>query len=73
MACPNGCIGGGGQPPASNARKAERLKAIFKEEDSLELKIPQQNPALTYVYEELMQGRQHELLHIHYPLHGDHH
>ena len=73
MACPNGCIGGGGQPPASNARKAERFKAIFKEDDRLELKIPQQNPALKYVYDELMQGRAHELLHIHYPLHGDHH
>ena len=73
MACPNGCIGGGGQPPASNARKAERFSAIFKEDDRLELKIPQQNPALQYVYDELMQGRAHELLHIHYPLHGDHH
>ena len=73
MACPNGCIGGGGQPPASNARKAERFRAIFKEDDRLELKIPQQNPALDYVYDELMKGRAHELLHIHYPLHGDHH
>ena len=73
MACPNGCIGGGGQPPASNARKAERFEAIFKEDDRLELKIPQQNPALDYVYDELMKGRAHELLHIHYPLHGDHH
>ena len=26
MACPNGCIGGGGQPPASNARKRERME-----------------------------------------------
>ena len=73
MACPNGCIGGGGQPPASNARKAERCKAIFKEDDRLALKIPQQNPALKYVYDVLMNGRAHELLHIHYPLHGDHH
>ena len=31
MACPNGCIGGGGQPPADNARKRERFKAIFRE------------------------------------------
>ena len=73
MACPNGCIGGGGQPPASNARKRERFNAIFKEDDRLELKIPQQNPDLKYVYDELMKGRAHELLHIHYPLHGDHH
>ena len=72
MACPNGCIGGGGQPPASNARKAERCKAIFKADEACELKIPQQNPAMKYIYDELMEGRAHELLHIHYPLHGHH-
>ncbi len=72
MACPNGCIGGGGQPAASNARKAERFKAIFKEDEACELKIPQQNPDLGYVYDELLKGRAHELLHIHYPLHGTH-
>ena len=70
MACPNGCIGGGGQPPASNARKRERMDAIFKADEACELKIPQQNPALGYVYDELLKGRAHELLHIHYPLHG---
>ena len=72
MACPNGCIGGGGQPPASNARKAERCRAIFKEDEERELKNPQQNPALDYVYDVLLQGRAHDLLHIHYPLHGHH-
>ena len=72
MACPKGCIGGGGQPPASNARKAERCEAIFKADEQCELKIPQQNPALGYVYDELLKGRAHELLHIHYPLHGHH-
>ncbi len=72
MACPNGCIGGGGQPPASNARKAERATAIFKADDACELKIPQQNPALGYIYDTLLQGRAHDLLHIHYPLHDQH-
>ncbi len=72
MACPNGCIGGGGQPAASNARKRERVEAIFKADEACELKIPQQNPALDYVYDELLKGRAHELLHIHYPLHGHH-
>ena len=69
MACPNGCIGGGGQPPASSKRKAEREKAIFTEDAACVYKIPQENPDLKYVYDELMQGRAHELLHIHYPLH----
>ena len=72
MACPNGCIGGGGQPPASNKRKAERFDAIFKEDEACELKLPQQNPDLTYVYDELLKGRAHDLLHIHYPAHGHH-
>lgn len=72
MACPNGCIGGGGQPPASNKRKAERFDAIFKEDEACELKLPQQNPDLTYVYNELLKGRAHDLLHIHYPAHGHH-
>ena len=32
----------------------------------------QQNPDLSYIYEELLHGRAHELLHIHYPAHGQH-
>lgn len=44
MACPNGCIGGGGQPPACNKRKAERAEAIFKADEACALRIPQQNP-----------------------------
>ena len=69
MACPNG---GGGQPPACNKRKAERAEAIFKADEACALRIPQQNPDLGYVYDTLLQGRAHELLHIHYPAHGQH-
>ena len=72
MACPNGCIGGGGQPPASNARKRERFDAIFKSDESCELRIPQQNPDLQYIYDNLMDGNPHHYLHIHYPAHGHH-
>lgn len=72
MACPNGCIGGGGQPPACNKRKAERAEAIFKADEACALRIPQQNPDLGYVYDNLLKGRAHELLHIHYPAHGGH-
>ena len=48
------------------------MEAIFKADEACKLKIPQQNPALGYVYDELLKGRAHELLHIHYPLHGQH-
>jgi len=69
MACPNGCIGGGGQPPACNARKAERNNGLFAADEECELRSSEQNPALDGVYK-LLRGRAHELLHIHYP---DHH
>jgi NADH-quinone oxidoreductase subunit G len=69
MACPNGCIGGGGQPPASNAHKRERYKGIFEADRECNLKSSEQNPALDDIYK-LLNGREHELLHIHYP---DHH
>lgn len=72
MACPNGCIGGGGQPAANNKRKAERFNAIFKEDEECAVRISQDNPTMKYVYDELLCGRAHDLLHIHYPLHGHH-
>ena len=71
MACPNGCIGGGGQPPACNAQKAKRNEGIFNADRQCELKSSGQNPALESIAE-LVCGREHELLHIHYPLHGKH-
>ena len=71
MACPNGCIGGGGQPPACNAQKAKRNEGIFNADRQCELKSSEQNPALKSIAE-LLCGREHELLHIHYPLHGKH-
>lgn len=58
--------------PACNKRKAERAEAIFKADEACALRIPQQNPDLGYVYDTLLQGRAHELLHIHYPAHGQH-
>ena len=69
MACPDGCIGGGGQPPASNARKAERETAIFRADEECEFRISQDNPDLKYVYDSILCGRAHDLLHIHYPDH----
>jgi len=71
MACPNGCLGGGGQPESCNVRKAERNVALFKADKLCALKSSEQNPALDSVYE-LLNGRAHELLHIHYPAHGHH-
>ena len=69
MACPNGCIGGGGQPAACNARKVERNTGIFVADEECVLASSDQNPDLAKVYE-VVGDRAHELFHIHYPSHN---
>ncbi len=68
MACPNGCIGGGGQPSACQVRKAERYEGIFVADSECSLRSSEQNPALDGVYK-LLRNRAHDLLHVHYPDH----
>ncbi|MBQ5671442.1 MAG: iron hydrogenase small subunit, partial [Oscillospiraceae bacterium] len=72
MACPNGCIGGGGQPASDKERKAERMEAIFKADEACEYRISQDNPDLKYIYDHLLDGDPHHYLHILYPTHGEH-
>ena len=72
MACPGGCIGGGGQPlhhGDSSILKA-RTKAIFAEDEGKELRKSHENPYIIKLYEEFlgepMSEKAHELLHTHY-------
>ncbi|MDD5146135.1 MAG: [FeFe] hydrogenase, group A [Candidatus Pacebacteria bacterium] len=55
MACPGGCIGGGGQPLPTNAsvRKA-RAEGLYKIDEKKELKMAHENPALKKVHEEFL-------------------
>ena len=76
MACPGGCVNGGGQPIV-NAElkdkiniKEERAKAIYDEDKSLPLRKSHKNPHITTIYEEYL-GKpnghlSHELLHTKY-------
>lgn len=76
MACPGGCVTGGGQPIV-NARtleninvKAERAKAIYDEDKEMPLRKSHKNPYITKIYEDFL-GKpnghlSHELLHTHY-------
>ena len=76
MACPGGCVCGGGQPiqPASvrNAidLKAERAKALYQEDQNLTLRRSHQNPRVLKMYEDYFGKpgghKAHELLHTHY-------
>ena len=69
MACPGGCIGGGGQPEACFEQKQLRNQGMFIADEDCTLRSSEQNTALDGVYN-LLRGRAHELLHVHYPDHG---
>ncbi len=76
MACPGGCVTGGGQPiQPSQVRswidlRTERAKAIYAEDESLPLRKSQDNPFIKKLYEEYFEHpgshKAHELLHTHY-------
>ncbi len=71
MACPGGCIGGGGQPyTKANAKRIERIKAIYLEDEKMALRKSHDNPEVKILYEEFLHEplghKSHELLHTHY-------
>ena len=69
MACPGGCLGGGGQPiPTNEDIRKKRAEAIYAEDESLELRKSHDNP---YVQQVLPCGHlSHKLLHTHYTKRG---
>ena len=76
MACPGGCLGGGGQPRPTNAeiRKA-RAKAIYSEDSAYNVRKSHENPAVAEIYTKFLTDgpcgkRSHKLLHTHYTLRG---
>jgi len=76
MACPGGCIGGGGQPiPTSPEIRAARARAIYDEDHAYGIRKSHENPALLRLYRDfLTEGpcghRSHELLHTSYTPRG---
>lgn len=76
MACPGGCLGGGGQPiPTSMEIRKKRAQAIYAEDSSLPIRKSHENPHVQYIYEKfLTEGPcselSHKLLHTHYTKRG---
>ncbi|HQL70459.1 MAG TPA: [FeFe] hydrogenase, group A, partial [Bacteroidales bacterium] len=72
MACPGGCIGGGGQPQHhgdSSILKA-RAAAIYREDEGKPIRKSHENPEVALLYKEFlgepMSEKAHHLLHTHY-------
>jgi NADP-reducing hydrogenase subunit HndD len=72
MACPGGCIGGGGQPlhHGNSAILKARAKAIYQEDAGKLIRKSHENPYILKLYEEFLgkplSEKAHHLLHTHY-------
>jgi len=71
MACPGGCVGGGGQSWGSNiAKRARRGESLYEEDRSLPWRRSHENPSVQALYEKYLEKpnseKAHKLLHTHY-------
>ncbi|MDD3298137.1 MAG: NADH-dependent [FeFe] hydrogenase, group A6 [Firmicutes bacterium] len=76
MACPGGCLNGGGQPIVDAKTKmeidprVERAKAIYEEDKDKPIRKSHENPMIKKIYEEYFKEPNshlaHKLLHTHY-------
>lgn len=66
MACPNGCISGGGQPKATLSEKSTRSVNLYNADKLCTLKRSEENPLMEELYNGILKGKVHELLHVSY-------
>ncbi|MDD5864371.1 MAG: [FeFe] hydrogenase, group A [Firmicutes bacterium] len=65
MACPGGCVMGGGQPIyGTKVTRAEtRTRGLYAADGSMAIKKPNENPLMDVFYNGYFKGKAHELLH----------
>ncbi|MGC8727930.1 MAG: NADH-dependent [FeFe] hydrogenase, group A6 [Elusimicrobiales bacterium] len=71
MACPGGCINGGGQPFVKNKKTlTERMKALYEIDKSENIRTSHSNQAVKFLYEDFLGKplgeKSHHLLHTSY-------
>lgn len=72
MACPGGCIGGGGQPYIKGDRNIlkKRMEAIYKDDLNHERRKSHENEAILKLYEDYLgdegSSKAKKILHVHY-------
>jgi iron-only hydrogenase group A len=81
MACPGGCVGGGGQPQCGTATEAQETECLANRAESLyssdrknTIRRSHENPEIQKLYQEVLDRplseRSHDLLHTHYQARG---
>ncbi|MCR4807854.1 MAG: iron hydrogenase small subunit [Lachnospiraceae bacterium] len=64
MACIRGCILGGGQPvPMGPTTRTARMEGIYRTDRLLSIRYTDDNPMIERIWEDIIAGREHELLH----------
>ncbi len=71
MACPGGCLGGGGQPIPTNPEiRKKRMEAIYAEDSDLPIRKSHENPEVAKLYKDFLKEPlgeiSHHLLHTKY-------
>lgn len=71
MACPGGCVGGGGQPlGVTNAVREARMAGLTQDDRTSHLRCSHQNPDVKKLYQDFLgkplSEKAHHLLHTHY-------
>jgi iron only hydrogenase large subunit-like protein len=71
MACPGGCIGGGGQPRMTTKdTRLARIAAIYREDEGKKMRKSHENPEIKQLYDEFLKEplgkKSHKLLHTKY-------
>ena len=68
MACPGGCVMGGGQPTdGTKVQRAEaRTKGLYAADGDMVIKKSNENPLMDVFYNGYFKGKAHELLHNHH-------
>ena len=80
MACPGGCVNGGGQPQVPAAIRntvdirSERAKALYKQDEECKYRKSHENPSIIKIYKEFFgkpgSHKAHEVLHTSYVKRG---
>ncbi len=69
MACPGGCVSGAGQPYISQRHRVKRGEGLYRTDSVSTIKRSQDNPLMKELYNGMLKGREHELLHVEYKRH----
>ncbi|MDR2070674.1 MAG: [FeFe] hydrogenase, group A [Treponema sp.] len=73
MACPGGCVCGAGQPTAGREEKEKRGRGLYSADRLCYIKRSEENPLMMNLYNGILKGRVHELLHVDYTKKGSRH